>query len=691
MSADKFINSLLPRNILLADTYEKLTGIMLDIKGEWRTLMDKVRNGYTLDQLDETELLYLIKSFSLREVYDAMPPFYHGSTTNLIGATYIVAPVNKIAWMRMFLDVMLKLRAYIGVPNMMDMAMGLLGVKADKYVIQQNFSFYDHLTGQYTILPRWIFSKLTLAELLVLGYVYSPAPTVAELADLSTPLHLPTGDHYDVTQTISLDILGLSVADQLGAEFMQALKTIVYFLKPVHVIIEDISQAVFLYTDKMYNINLSRRGDFFNTEYRFTTYKLLTLDAATNNVTCASGSFISDGFKPSMVVSVSGLSLNTIASVRITAVGNTYMTLELADVVLLNEGPLWCGLIGDYDHSFQDALVPFVGKSVMLHNSFHVVGPNEITRGVGSFITDGFKVGWRVISAGFAIDANNLTEKQEVHITAVHTMSITVDKLTLVNEAITGVVTLTLYDIDDTAEHTLTLSKPVVENTSNTLHPVVHQPGMVPTLATDGSYFRKGQASSRLDILDTSHYNTLNARGGGQAYFGFCVSGSFSVAAPNMVLRSTGSWFDDGFAMSFLVSTSGFVGGTNNVEFAKIIAMNATQLFLDGVSFTSEGPVANAQVCVDMMPILTPIPAPVSPVTYYFTGGLDSDPAKDGNWSTVSGGVGDGRRPTSIDTAIFDLASPNCTLTANEDWYYLDTSMYACILDVGSFTLKLEA
>lgn len=48
--------------------------------------------------------------------------------------------------------------------------------------------------------------------------------------------------------------------------------------------------------------------------------------------------------------------------------------------------------------------------------------------------------------------------------------------------------------------------------------------------------------------------------------------------------------------------------------------------------------------------------------TYYFTGGISDAWGVAGNWSTTSGGIGDGAVPTSTDDVYFDSNSPNCNM-----------------------------
>ena len=62
--------------------------------------------------------------------------------------------------------------------------------------------------------------------------------------------------------------------------------------------------------------------------------------------------------------------------------------------------------------------------------------------------------------------------------------------------------------------------------------------------------------------------------------------------------------------------------------------------------------------------------------TYYFTGNTNNNWGTATNWSTTSGGTGDGAVPTSADDAIFDSLSPNCTVNVSGSCKTITFSTY---------------
>jgi hypothetical protein len=498
------VNSLLPKSIMYQESYNKLTGFLLDVQKGWQLFVDKVANSYEIDTLGEDDLIALIKSFSLLDVYNALPPLYRGSIVDQNGLRYFTdpsdpliphytpdqIPKDKLPFARKFLRLMLKNRKDLGVAEMFDSIMGMLGVPNDSFVILQDFIYHDSIAGN-TVFERVLYKSNAVTP-------QTAAPLIKDVMRVYPPNPAPA-NYYTPTQTITVDVLNNTLMT-LGDTFISALKIIANFMKPTQVIFKNITAAVYLETSGFYNINMGQRGDYTTPDtFRVEGAGAFAADNATNRITRAIGDFVEDGYKPGMLVIATGFVSNIITNVRITEVAAGYLTLNIADIVLVNEVETLVLLTRDYDHSWQDGRVSFI----------------------------------------------------EVEF----------------------------------AEEDLALPKPLWQVTRDTRHPVIHEPGLVPTLATGGSYVESG-ASDRLETLDTSHYNNLNARAGGSGYFGFCVAHNIKILDGKLTRKDAVTWESLGFVVGGIVSVDGFAIASNNIADAdgvKILAISGLTMTVDKV------------------------------------------------------------------------------------------------------------
>ena len=362
-------NTLLPKSILNNAAYTKLTGILLSIQKQWDGEIDDVRLAYDIDRSDESQLLIIMDSFSIRTVYDSLPPYYRGALVNDAGIPYNIPTKNRLDFMRKFVREMLRLRQDVGVIQMFDLVMGLLGITKDKYVVIQDYVFYNHVLDTSSVVERAVYyNNQSISRL-----AYQLAPNCAELFVVSGH------DHYTPTQTITIDALTAQI-DAIGDEFLRALKTIIYFLKPIHVIIKDIPLSIYLSTSGLYNMVETQRGVTTSGKFPHTlitgataTYDFsplpysgtLTLSAVAtgNKLTLSSGTWKSLGMLSGMIIHLTGLTSNVVNWSFVDSINGADAILSTSDVILVNEGPSSATVTFDYDRSSQDGLMERVSPS----------------------------------------------------------------------------------------------------------------------------------------------------------------------------------------------------------------------------------------------------------------------------------------------------------------------------------------
>jgi hypothetical protein len=564
--------TLLPRSLLIGETFDKLSGIQQGIQDGWQTYVNEVANSYEIDKLDEEDLRSLLASFDLLDLYSSLPPYYLGSLVNAEGTPYN-PPISggRMPFMRNFAREMLRMRAQTGIVKVFDSIMGLLGVPVGKFTVLQNFRYGNSLDTNPThyqgapdsdVHPEWdvILERVIYSSVHING-VYEPAPCYRKYGPLAYDAILNpipgkidaipydpqplthqaffpdlSGKRLTPTQTVTIDVL-TPIASGIEAEFIQAARLLANFLKPTFVVFKDIIPSVYLLTDFFYQVPMSLKGSFVNPQpgapdYRVNLYTAASADAGTNRFNFVSANPVAAGMRPGMLLTVTGFptSTNNVINAQIVAIGNTYIQLNTADVILVSE-PGVGNFHADYDHSFQDALVEIPGLDVTLTGVFSVSAVNKISRndavpGVTGFDIDGFSKDKLLLLSGFTNDANNIREVKHAIITQVANDYLLISYIGLVVEAAAAqtvkVEMVEAYDMaepDVVSPYRKKVHKPFIEDNSNTMHPVIHQPGPVPTLATLGSYNRQS-ATERLDTLDSTHFNNLGARIGGMVWFG---------------------------------------------------------------------------------------------------------------------------------------------------------------------------
>jgi len=584
--------TLLPRSLLIGETFNKLSGIQQDIQNDWQTSVGEVANSYDIDKLNEDDLRSLLASFDLLDLYSSLPPYYLGSLVNAEETQY-TTPIagGRMPFMRNFAREMLRMRAQTGIVKIFDSIMGLLGVPVGQFTVLQNFRYGNSLDVNPTHYqgapdsgahPEWdvILERVIYSSVHING-VYEPAPCYRKYGPLvyntitnpipgkiddapNTPDPIPlthqaffidiSGKRMTPTQTVTIDVLS-PIAFGIEAEFIAAVRLLTNFLKPTFVVFKDIIPSVYLFMDFFYQVPMSLKGSFVNPQpgapdYRIDLYTAASADAGTNRFNFTSANPVAAGMRPGMLLTVTGFLANPVINAQIVAIGNTYVQLSTADVTLVT-GPGVGNFHADYDHSFQDVLVEIPGLDVTMTGVFSVSAINKISRndavpGVTGFDIDGFSKDKLLLLSGFTNDANNIREVKHAIITQVANDYLLISYIGLVVEAAAAqTVKVEMVEAFDMAEPDIIspyrkkVHKPFIEDSSNTMHPVIHQPGPVPTLDTRGSYNRQS-ATERLDTLDGMHFNNLGARIGGAIEF----DESPEPLTLDRFWRGAGNWSD---------------------------------------------------------------------------------------------------------------------------------------------------
>lgn len=550
---------------MVGESFDKLSGIQQDIQNGWQAYVDEVANSYEIDKLDEEDLRSLMASFGILDLYSSLPPYYLGSLVNEDGDQYLSPlPGGRMPFMRDFTREMLRMRTQAGLVRMFDSIMGLLRVPTGKFTVLQNFRYGDSLDPnpehvqseahpEYdTILERVIYSDAHIQGL------YEPAPCYRKYGLLaydaiSNPIpgkidEMPydpmplthraffpdiTGKRLTPTQTVTVDVL-TAIDAGIQTDFIKAVRLIVNFLKPTFVVFKDIVPTAYLFMDTFYQMSMSLKGSFVNPQpgapdFRIDLYTDATADAGTNRYNFSSLNPVAAGLRPGMLLTVTGFSsgANNVTLAQITAIGNTYIEMNTATVFLVN-GTATARFYADYDHSFQEALTVFdvniTKTGVFSVSALNKISRNDAVPGVTGFDVDGFSKGKLLLVSGFSNDANNIKQVKQAIISQVANNYLLLSYTGLAIEPVAGqTVTIKMIDSFDVAVidsfDELSIPKPFIEERSDTMHPVLHQPGPVPTLDSGGSYNRQS-ATERLDVLDATHYNNLGARIGGMIWFG---------------------------------------------------------------------------------------------------------------------------------------------------------------------------
>lgn len=591
-------SSLIPKAAILPQTVANLTGILRDIQNDWHNKTREATSAtYDIDFGSEESLVKLITSFSLLSVYKSLPPYYRGMKEDSDGIPYAgrVTPLDRVTFMRQFLRSMLSLRGKVGVVAMFDSIMGLLQVPSDKFVLLQDFKFYDQTTGDTYVIERKLYTS-PLAEEESFN-TYKNVPDNAEvLRGVGT-------SYYTPTNTLQIDVLTNIVA-ALGSEFLQALRVLTAFLKPTHVVFKGIAPAVYLQSTGQYNITRVQpwtAGE--STAQRFTASANIIIEQTASFgyptwvLRLTSGAewttVLPAAVQGLLVLIQSSMLIKNNRYCRILAVegDKLHMAEDYSEGMVATLVGEDLDLIFDIDHTIREGLQ--IQPELTVSMAITIVGEQTIAT-AGNFVTQGFKEGSLLTTVGLDKDLHFL---DEAYILEVTNTTMLIDKPLLQAQAVSTVV-LKQYpdnwgDQGDSAE----LRRPYIQNKRSNMTPVIYQTGEMATLATGGVTLR-GQEVRRTASLDTTHYDTVGSKGGGRIYLGFEVTGLFYIEF-GYIRRDSGSWITDGFNVGDLITLAGFSNGANNVT-AKISSIAANTIGIASVILVNEIPAGAVTISMEM-------------------------------------------------------------------------------------------
>jgi hypothetical protein len=155
--------SLVPKATTQRQTWSNLSSIEKDYEDYQKGLNRQLSYSYDIYRANEIQLQAMIDSFSLGELYQSLPVYYKGAEEDYTGVPYSPL-IDKVAFMRRFLDIMLRQRKNIGISAVFDVALSVLGEQQRRFGIFQNFVFTRQSTGEEVIVKKLMYTNIPIPE-----------------------------------------------------------------------------------------------------------------------------------------------------------------------------------------------------------------------------------------------------------------------------------------------------------------------------------------------------------------------------------------------------------------------------------------------------------------------------------------------------------------------------------------------
>lgn len=286
--------------------------------------------------------------------------------------------------------------------------------------------------------------------------------------------------------------------------------------------------------------------------------------ARTGTITRSSGSFVTDGFTTGDILHLQGtVSNNGLYSVQTVAAATLDVTM------IEGESP------GTPSKDVSTEIVPAPGPAV--------IAINAVSRASGSFVSDGFAVGDRVL---FQTVGRSELEGLETQLTAVTATRLTLStRIRRVSGHTSGA------SCTATATNVITRSTGSFVTNGFAIGDVILAGG---TTTNAGRAARvKSVAATRIQTgtdLDVNG-STAVVRWNFEA-----AAASRTLTGPTTLTRAAGDWAADGFVAGDLIRVVGAAQAANNRDFRVKVVTSATVLRLETGNGVAEGPTSNVAV-----------------------------------------------------------------------------------------------
>jgi hypothetical protein len=484
--------SLVPKATMLKKTRDKLTSIVKDYEDYQKGLNLQFSYSYDINRADEEQLQSMINSFGLGQLYQDLPVYYKGAKEDYNGVAYSPL-VDKIKFMRRFLDIMLRHRKSLGIYQIFDVALSVLGEQQRRFGIFQNFVFTSQSTGEEEIVKKLAYTNIDIPE------YWRIAPRGADTVVASagsfyvesggiTPTTVVIWTYYNnILRTVTDDGAGNLIGD-VGT----GVNTINYATGEVNVTFDfadvgGVSDTPVLLTYDFDSIEYWLASGFSTIGYTYRDLVYPYVGVAGSSV--PSETIPPDGadtnYSPSNEAGYY-TPTQTMVLEMFTESGSIETTTELLIAI-------------KRIFSFMKATHPLLEDfgpivSLSTENSFFNINWSSRDYAIVKYPNQGFP--------------NGLYPDED-------------------------------HSFEDALKDSGGDSIPVQEGEHFVQHPVFHQPGPVPVLRTDGTWPKTSAASYRQERLDTTRDNDFNP----------CVGGFFYVGNPGPFGPTYNPWYylDNGF------------------------------------------------------------------------------------------------------------------------------------------------
>lgn len=549
-------SSLLPKALLLQSAREKLTSILADYEVYCADINAPLENLYDIFAANEEQLQNLIDSFSLGDLYTNLPVKYKGALLSEEGVAY--SPViNKVAFMRRFLNSLLKSRKNIGTLDIFNIALSILDEQSKSLALFQNYLFTSaagveqivkklyytnvNVPTEWQIAPKGVSSVVVTNTLYVDSYeafindgelkiwtYYNNIKKVVTVSTVAAGIGTLVGD-IDPTGTNQIDLVNgsLDVTFDFNAD--------------------GGSSDTPVYISYSYDrINYLLTAGYFGSPGLGYVRKDIT--PVYNGKIKLNLSVLNGTFALAEIINGSTYQ----AKAKVTYVGLNYILVDMLNDYNFVAGETITGTnysnppVGDYTTATLSSIVNL--ESEIVPNN---ADTNYTPTNLSGYYTPTNTLTIEIATATGALDVSVeflialkeifkfLKNIQSVLTDIGTTVSMsTENSLFNINQSYNGYAkayynTITegnstllgkhhLYTADadsygDVQDHSFDngLGERITEQEDFSVHAAIHQPGPVPELATLGTYAERSSASQRANRLDVTKNNDLNPQVGG--------------------------------------------------------------------------------------------------------------------------------------------------------------------------------